>query len=44
MVLEKWEELVYELSMFLETAKKSGGTLSHKVGSMKERQTKRVIE
>tara|TARA_R110001606_G_C15259322_1_gene638269 strand:- start:54 stop:230 length:177 start_codon:yes stop_codon:yes gene_type:complete len=37
-VLKKWEELIDELSLFLDTAKKSGGTLSHKVGSMKDKQ------
>lgn len=39
-VLEKWTELIVELDNYLNLAKKTGGTLSHKVGSMRDKQIK----
>ncbi|TWO30335.1 hypothetical protein E1J38_014860 [Seonamhaeicola sediminis] len=37
-VLKKWDELIFELDKYLSLAKKTGGTLSHKVGSMRDKQ------
>ncbi len=37
-IIEKWDDLIQEISKHLEMGKKSGGTLSHKIGSVKERQ------
>jgi len=37
-VIEKWNNLINELSVLLEIAKKGGGTIGHKVGSMRDKQ------
>ena len=37
-VFEKWESLISELNQLLEIARKKGGTLGHKVGSMRDKQ------
>jgi len=38
LVYEKWSDLILELEKYLILSKKTGGTLSHKVGSMKDKQ------
>tara|TARA_R110001592_G_scaffold140113_1_gene360754 strand:+ start:2638 stop:2805 length:168 start_codon:yes stop_codon:yes gene_type:complete len=40
LVFEKWNELIVELDKYLNQSKKVGGTLSHKVGSMRDKQIK----
>ena len=35
-VLNKWDELINELSIFLENGRNCGGTLGHRIGSMRD--------
>ena len=37
-VLELWGDLIFEFDVYLNVARKSGGTLSHKVGQMRDYQ------
>ena len=37
-VLKKWDELINELDIYLQEARKAGGTKGHKVGSMRDQQ------
>ena len=39
-VFEKWDELINELSKFLVHGKQAGGTMGHKIGSMKKKKKK----
>lgn len=39
-VFEKWEELINELTKLLVYGKEAGGTMGHKIGSMREKQKK----
>lgn len=38
-VIETWEKFIYWLSLYLEEVRKGGGTLGHKVGSIRNQQT-----
>lgn len=37
-VIETWEKLIYWLSVYLEEVRKGGGTMVHKVGSVRNQQ------
>lgn len=37
-VIETWDKLIYWQSVYLEEVRKRGGTMGHKVGSMREQQ------
>ena len=37
-VLDKWDELIKELSIYIEQTCMYGGTMSHKTGSLKDQQ------
>lgn len=37
-VLETWEKLIYWQSVYLEEVRKGGGTMGHKVGSLRNQQ------
>lgn len=39
-VFEKWEELINELTILLVYGKEAGGTMGHKIGSMRDKQKK----
>ncbi len=37
-VIETWEKLIYWQSLYLEEVRKGGGTMGHKVGSIRNQQ------
>lgn len=37
-VIETWEKLIYWQSVYLEEVRKGGGTMGHKVGSLRNQQ------
>ena len=37
-VIETWEKLIYWQSVYLEEVRKGGGTMGHKVGSLRDQQ------
>ena len=37
-IIETWEKLIYWQSVYLEEARKGGGTMGHKVGSLRDQQ------
>jgi hypothetical protein len=37
-VISIWEELIDQLSIYLEEARRGGGTMGHKVGSIRDQQ------
>lgn len=41
-VLKKWDELISELSTYLEIGRNYGGTLGHRIGSMRDKQIRQM--
>ena len=37
-VIETWDKLIYWQSVYLEEVRKGGGTMGHKVGSLRDQQ------